>query len=162
MRRDLAIIAAALLVLLPLGVTARDASPEASPVTDGPSVLFVIPATSGTFEGTTLTLAGVPSIIWFTDRPERDAGHVSVDALVEAWGGGEDDFVSDPPNAELSVLSTEDSTNAVLELRSVSGDAASLTFEVGLLEGAPPAGAFGPAALFIDACDPASPYCPPY
>jgi len=40
--------------------------------------LFVLSATSGSLKGDTLTLNGVPNVVYFTDRPARKAGHMSV------------------------------------------------------------------------------------
>jgi len=39
-----------------------------------PSYLFVLIATSGSLKGDTLTLKGVPNVIYFSDRPARKAG----------------------------------------------------------------------------------------
>jgi len=40
--------------------------------------LFVISGTSGSLDGDTLTLNGVPNVIYFSDRPARKAGHMSL------------------------------------------------------------------------------------
>ncbi len=40
--------------------------------------LFVISGTSGSLDGDTLTLNGVPNVIYFSDRPARKTGHLSV------------------------------------------------------------------------------------
>ncbi len=45
--------------------------------------LFVLSATSGSLKGDTLTLNGVPNVIYFTDRPARKVGHISVSEFIE-------------------------------------------------------------------------------
>ncbi len=66
--------------------------------------LFVISGTSGSLDGDKLTLNGVPNVIYFSDRPARKAGHLSVSEFIEMWDKGVDSFKADPPNATLSVL----------------------------------------------------------
>jgi hypothetical protein len=42
-------------------------------------------------------------VTWFTDRPNRDAGHMSVKTLASLWQqSGDDSFKSNPPNVALS------------------------------------------------------------
>ncbi len=45
--------------------------------------LFVISGTSGSLKGDTLTLNGVPNVIYFSDRPNRIAGHLSLLEFIE-------------------------------------------------------------------------------
>jgi hypothetical protein len=43
-------------------------------------------------------------VTWFTDRPVRDAGHMSMSQFVGLWGvAGEDSFQSDPPNVAIEL-----------------------------------------------------------
>jgi hypothetical protein len=43
-------------------------------------------------------------VTWFTDRPVRDAGHMSMSQFVGLWGvAGEDSFESDPPNVAIEL-----------------------------------------------------------
>lgn len=151
-RRFLPIAGSLLLVALwPVTVAAQDPSPSPDAA---PSYLYAISGSAGSVEGMTLTLHGVPSVTWFTDRPVRDAGHMGVGAFLEGWDQGTDSFAADPPNADLSILGEGDEPiETVVELLSVSGDATDLTFEVAVLEGTLPEGALGPAVLFIDICD---------
>ncbi len=53
-----------------------------------PGYLFVISGTSGSLKGDTLTLNGVPNVIYFSDRPARNAGHGSLSNFVEGWDKG--------------------------------------------------------------------------
>jgi len=47
-----------------------------------------------------LVLRGVaPSTLYFSDRPQRDDGHIGTPAFVAIWDEGENSFAADPPNA---------------------------------------------------------------
>ncbi len=122
--------------------------------------LFIVSAPSGSMHGTKLTLNNVPSILYFSDRPKRDVGHITVDRYVAAWTPASDKNF-DPPNADLALLGPDGTTNAVVELESVSGDTSALTFEVKVLEGTLVEGELGPVALFVDTCDISYPLCKP-
>ena len=45
----------------------------------------------------------VPQALYFFDRPERVAGHVTMAGYLDEWTKGENNFGEDPPNATLSV-----------------------------------------------------------
>jgi hypothetical protein len=139
-------LVASLLLALPLATMAQDASPAASPDADGGTFLFVLSGTSGSIDGDTLTLEGVPAIVTFSDRPERIAVDVPLEGLVDAG----DAFADDPPNAVLSVLIDEGITNVVLELTDATVDGSTASFGYDILAGDPPEGDFGPASLFVD------------
>ena len=98
-----------------------------------------------------LTLKGVsPTTIVFSDRPERLAGHMSTAEFIPFWKEGKDSFLSDPPNATLSILGTGKITDVVVVLRDpvLKGD--ELSYDIRVLEGEMPAGG-GAVSLFIDA-----------
>jgi hypothetical protein len=125
-------------------------SAAAKPVVE-PS-LIVMNSRGATLQGQTLTLTGVsPNSIIFADRPVRAAGHALTAHLIEEWGTGSDSFGKDPPNATVSVLSSDASLvkDAVVVLTSPKLDGDKLTFNVQVLEG-DLAGADGPASVFID------------
>jgi hypothetical protein len=111
--------------------------------------LFVISGTSGSLKGDTLTLNGVPNVIYFSDRPARKAGHLSLEKFVESWNKGSDSFKADPPNATLSILGKVDEMNVVVELKSVEQKNGSVVFRVAVLEGMSPE-SFKMSSLFID------------
>ena len=111
--------------------------------------LFVISGTSGSLDGDTLTLNGVPNVIYFSDRPARKAGHLSISEFIEMWDKGVDSFKADPPNATLSVLTKDGAKNVVVELMSVEQKSGSVVFKVAVLEGKVK-GTLAPATLFID------------
>ena len=117
------------------------------------SILFVLSAPSGSVDGDTLTLERVPLVVYFGDRPARIAGHMTVDQFVRDWDGGVGSFADVPPNAVLSVLDATGPQDSVIELTSAELDGDTLRFGFTVLEGSPPQGAIGPAALFIDKCD---------
>ena len=109
-RLMMALAASALIAaMLPGAVAAQDENEEVS-------LLFVVSTGSGSVEGDTLTLDAVPSVLWFTDRPARQAGHIEGTDLVDLWGLGEDSFADDPPNAVLSVLDDDTVADAVIDL----------------------------------------------
>ena len=114
--------------------------------------LFVQTAKGMTFDKSTnkLTLEGVsPITIFFTDRPERIAGHMKTTAFVPFWSTGKDSFLSDPPNADVSILEGDKLRQMVVVLQApaLKGDA--LTYTVKVLQGdVPVKGA--DVSVFID------------
>jgi hypothetical protein len=114
--------------------------------------LIVLNSHGAALQGDKLTLTGVsPNAIVFADRPVRAAGHQLTTHLIEEWASGSDSFGKDPPNATVSALSKDSSTNrdVVVVLKSPKLDGDKLTFDVQVLEGNLN-GADGPAAVFID------------
>ncbi len=111
--------------------------------------LFVISGTSGSLDGDTLTLNGVPNVIYFSDRPARKADHLSISEFIEMWDKGVDSFKADPPNATLSVLKEDEARNVVVELTGVEQKKDSVVFKVVLLEGKG-IESFEASSLFID------------
>ena len=118
-----------------------------------PDFLLVLSGRSGSIEGNKMVLNGVPSVIYFSDRPARIAGHMTMNELFDTWYKGNDSFAIDPPNATLSLLSHGEPSHVVLELVSVApSDDDSISFGIRVLKGTPPSGVFGAATLFIDGC----------
>jgi hypothetical protein len=134
---------------MPLQKTIGQAKPEIVPS------LIVINARGASLQGGKLTLTGVaPNSIVFADRPVRAAGHSLTTDLLEEWSPSNDNdesFTRDPPNATVSVFSTDGSKirDAVVVLKTAKLEGDRLTFDVDVLEG-DLAGGDGPAALFID------------
>ena len=137
-------------VLVAIGLVglASTVSAEA-PKTDEVQLLFVQSASSGAYDGKTLTLNGVPSTLYFSDRPKRIVGHLNTGSFVEQWSKSKDSFEADPPNAVLSILDKDGASDAVVELSSPRFEGDQLSYQVKLLEGTPPK-TFATAALFID------------
>jgi hypothetical protein len=114
--------------------------------------LAVINSRGATLQGNTLTMTDVSSnSIVFADRPVRAAGHVLTKDFLKEWDEGSDSFAHDPPNATISVLSSDGGSveDAVVVLKAPKLDGDKLTFEVSVLEGGL-SKATGPASLFID------------
>lgn len=87
--------------------------------------------------------------LYFSDRPNRIAGWLPTREQIEDWGVGEDSFVSDPPNADLSVLTDGEQLQVVVVLKNPRFMDGDLVYDVDILEGEMPA-AGGPSSLFID------------
>lgn len=111
--------------------------------------MFVQSATSGSFDGETLTLNGIGATSYFSDRPNRIVGHMHSKTFVGQWAEGEDSFESNPPNAVLSVLDENGVNDATVVLSNPQIDGDRLSYQVKVLDGKPPMG-FETASLFID------------
>ncbi len=108
------------------------------------SYLFVISGSSGSLDGDTLTLKGVPNIVYFSDRPARQAGHLSLDKFMDM---SSDSFKADPPNAVLSILNNNE--NIVVEIQDPKLQENDILFKIKILQGTAQA-QFKQSSLFID------------
>jgi hypothetical protein len=97
-----------------------------------------------------LTLRGVsPVTLFFSDRPERVAGNMATAAFVPFWSQGADSFLSDPPNADLSILEDGTLRQTVVVLRDPVLEGEDLHYTVRIVEGEMPV--LGDAvSVFID------------
>jgi hypothetical protein len=119
---------------------------------DDPEInwLFVVNATGGTFDGKTLTMRDVPPPLFFSDRPYRVWGHMTLPELLPMVEEGPDSFIVNPPNAVLSTFREgETPTEATVVMHRPTLNGPHVSFEVDVLEGHIPA-TFGPASLFVD------------
>jgi hypothetical protein len=144
----MALAAGALVAAMLPGVAL--AQDDATDTAEDVSLLYVVSSNTGSVDGTTLTLNAVPSVIWFTDRPARGAGHIAPSELVELWAEGEDSFADDPPNAVVSLLDEDTVADAVIELTDITAEGDNLAFTYELLDGELPVGPIATASLFID------------
>ena len=117
-------------------------------------LMFVQTADDLKADGTTLRLVNVgQQTLYFSDRPARVAGHLTMPAYMDEWKAGEgpDNFSSDPPNATLSVYESgnQENTLAVVKISHPVIDGKDLVYSYKLIEGTMPK-AGGAAALFID------------
>lgn len=97
-----------------------------------------------------LTLRGVsPVTLFFADRPERLAGNMTTERFVPFWSEGEDSFLSDPPNADLSILEDGVLREAVVVLRDPVLEGRDLHYTVEIIGGEMPVLGDN-ASLFID------------
>jgi len=114
--------------------------------------LFVQTADSMTFDkdAGTLTLDGVSgNTLFFSDRPERIAGNMATGRFVPFWSTGKDSFLSDPPNADVSILDGDELKQVVVVLRDPVLDGDALTYKVEVIDGEMPEKGADPS-VFID------------
>jgi hypothetical protein len=112
--------------------------------------LYVQTAHAVSYQDGKLTLHGVgPTTLFFSDRPDRIAGHGTTEEMVKTWSQGEDSFAADPPNATLSILGDAAIEDVVVELSKPVLLGSKLTYDVRVLNGKMPASG-GAASLFID------------
>jgi hypothetical protein len=114
--------------------------------------LFVQTAKAMSFDKATnkLTLEGVsPITIMFTDRPERIASHMRTAKFVPFWSQGKDSFLSDPPNADVSILDGDKLQQIVVTLTDPAIEGDNLSYKVKVLEGEMPAKG-SDVSVFID------------
>ena len=106
--------------------------------------LFVLSSDNGSLENNTLNLNNVSSLVIFSNRPDRVAGHLSLSELSNMWP---ESFENNPPNADLSML---ENSNAVVELSNPKLDNNnSISFNIKIIKGDIPA-KFGNSSLFIN------------
>jgi hypothetical protein len=112
--------------------------------------LFVQSAHGMTYQDGTLTLKGIaPTIILFSDRPDRVTGHIPSEEFFDSWGEGDDSFASNPPNAVLSIFTKDEIHDVVVVLQDPALDADQMSYSVEILDGEMPEGG-GASSLFID------------
>jgi hypothetical protein len=117
-------------------------------------LMFVQTADDLKADGKTLRLVNVgQQTLYFSDRPVRIAGHMTMPAYLDEWkaGAGPDNFANDPPNATLSVYEPGSKENAlaVVEISHPAVEGKDLVYNYKLIEGTMPK-AGGATALFID------------
>lgn len=118
-----------------------------------PQYLFTLASNSGTFEGDTITLKGVPLVVYFSDRPYRISGHISLEKFVGMWDKGVDNFKNDPPNAELAIYNKKGDKHAVLIISRPKVKVDTISFKVQLISESIPK-SFGHSTLFVDGVNP--------
>lgn len=154
-RRDLAMAAAATTVLATASGPARAQTVQAQPAGEASGhadFLFVQTARRMSFDRMTsrLTLHDVsPVTLFFSDRPDRIAGNMRTAAFVPFWSQGRESFLSDPPNADLSIVEGGELRQVVVVLRNPVLDAGSLAYTVQVLAGTMP-DAGDEVSVFID------------
>ncbi len=120
------------LVLLAVGLSPTSAVGE-----DKASWLFVMTGEVETASNTKLAIRPDPTVVAFSDRPERLVRAITVDMLIDkVWDAGKDSFVKDPPNAAVV---TDGKKIAIEELKSVARSGDTVVFLTKTLAGPPPA-----------------------
>jgi hypothetical protein len=117
-----------------------------------PEFLFVQSAKGMTFDSATnkLTLSGVsPATVFFSDRPDRIAGNMTTAAFIPFWSKGKDNFQSNPPNADVSILEGSELRQVVVVLQDPVLQGDNLSYTVKILQGDMPAKG-ADVSVFID------------
>jgi len=117
-------------------------------------LMFVQTAEDLKADGNTLRLVNVgQQALYFSDRPVRIAGHLTMPAYLDEWKAGEgpDNFSSDPPNATISVYESgnHENTLAVVKISHPVIEGKDMIYTYKLIEGTMPKSG-GATALFID------------
>jgi hypothetical protein len=127
-----------------------DKPQDASTQSDEFEALYAQTASEMAYENGQLTLNGItPTILYFSDRPQRITGHVPMEEFYDSWGEGEDSFASDPPNAVLSIFSEDEVNDVVVVLQDPALVGDQMSYQVEILDGEMPASG-GASSLFID------------
>ena len=138
-------LAAAAMAGLPAQVLAADTQVQ---------LMFVQSAEGLKADDKTLRLVNVSQqTIWFSDRPVRQAGHMSLKDYLKEWtaAAGPNNFSKDPPNATLSVYQPgkEENSLTVVEISEPKLEGKDLLYRYKLIEGQMPKAGTA-TSLFID------------
>jgi len=152
MKKKITILMLALLVALTVALpqAVQAAADKEPPKTEKVQMLFVQNAKHAELSNGKLIMKGLsPTTLFFSDRPDRIAGHMATAEMTPLWKDGKDSFTADPPNATLSIFGKNEVTDVVVELRNPVLKADELTYDVKVLNG-PAMAKGGPCSLFID------------
>jgi hypothetical protein len=123
---------------------------------DRPMLMFVQLASGTVVDDAARTIRLVnlsPQTLYFSDRPDRIAGHVKLDRYLADWtaAAGADNFGADPPNAALSVYEAgkQDSSVSIIEISNPRVEGADILYDYKVIRDAGPVSG-GETALFID------------
>ena len=137
------LVAAALTICLFATAQAEEKSEMAE-------LLFVQNSHDVSLEKGRLTLKNVgPTTLFFTDRPQRTAGHMTTKDFVDDWGVGENSFADNPPNAALSIFGQDEIVDIVLTLKNPRLEGDDLIYDIAVLE-EDTGPISGQSSLFID------------
>ncbi len=159
--RPVLFLVTALLTITPWGfpiISSAQSKPIKQETTSDQKVQLMFVQTSEDFKvntkDKTLRLVNVnPQTLYFSDRPQRIAGNLTMPAYLDEWTdkAGPDNFKNDPPNATLSVYegSNQENTLAVIEISNPVMEGKDLIYNYKIIEGELPK-LGGASALFID------------
>lgn len=154
-------LATALLTITSWGfpvITSAQNTPAKQEISSDQQVQLMFVQTAEDFKANpknkTLRLVNVnPQTLYFSDRPKRVAGNITMPAYFDEWTdkAGPDNFKNDPPNATLSVYegSNKENTLAVIEISNPVMEGKDLIYKYKIIEGEMPKSG-GATALFID------------
>jgi len=163
--RPALVLAAAALVVAACGKpsTTTSAAPAAAPASttaskaspDAPSFMFVQTADdlkADPAKGTFRLVNVNQQTLYFSDRPNRMAGHIGMADYLKEWTPAiKDNLAADPPNAVLSVYEPgqPDNSIAVVKINQPVVDGKDIVYNYKIIDGKMPASG-GATALFID------------
>mgnify|MGYP000700440270 CR=1 FL=1 len=134
--------------------------------------LFVLRADTGsiakTDAGYTLTLKGMDDkVLYFSDRPVRKAGFITVTQFMNDWAKGNNSFQANPPNAAIvhAALKTNGKGFAQaisVELKNPIATTDGWVFHLTDLQGKISVGDYDRISIFVDGFSPASSYTEGY
>src|SRR5438094_7533297 len=135
----IALAGALILSVLPVGRADEKKKTDEQKV----QLMFVQTADDFKADGQTLRLLNFgQQTLYFSDRPVRVAGHLTMPAYLDEWKAGEgpDNFSSDPPNATISVYESgnHENTLAVIKISNRIIDGKDLVYNSERNEGAIP------------------------
>lgn len=132
------------------------ATASAAPSPEAPSFMFVQSAEGLKVDPAkgTIRLVNVnQQTVYFSDRPYRVAGHITMQQYLKEWTAsmGPDNLGAVPPNATLSAYEAGQAENAIVivKISQPVVDGKDLVYAYKLIDGKMPA-AGGATALFID------------
>jgi len=97
-----------------------------------------------------LTLEGIgEDVLYFSDRPHRIVGRITLEDFLGSWDEGEESFAEVPPNAVLTVKQENELRDLTVVLADPVLTDRTLVYQVEVLDG-PESGSGDFAALFID------------
>jgi len=151
MKRKLFIPAVLMMAVLFLVGFLPNASQAAEKKAQKADLLFVQNAKDVTVDGGKLVLKGIgATVLFFTDRPDRIAGHMTNERYLQLWKeDGKDSFLKDPPNATVSVFADDKVADLVVTLRNPQFKGEDATYDISVIKGKLPEKG-GPCAVFID------------
>lgn len=124
------------------------------------SFLFVLRADTGvitkTDEGYTLTLKGMDDkVLYFSDRPVRKSGFITVAQFFGDWAKGKNSFQANPPNAAIvhAALKTNEKGIAQaipVELTNPVASDDGWTFHMKGIQGEMSTGSYNKISIFVD------------
>jgi hypothetical protein len=144
-------------LLLPAAALSLAACSTSSPASSGaPQLMFVHSAEDLKVDPAAGTLRLVKvsqQTLYFSDRPQRIAGHLTMADYLKEWtsAAGKDNFGADPPNAALSVYEPGQANNTlvVIKITNPVVDGADLIYSYKIIKGTMPSRG-GATSLFID------------
>lgn len=121
------------------------------------SLLFVLASKEATIskgpDGLVLTLKDPnKKVLYFSERPNRVAGHIALATFVKGWSKGKNSFKADPPNAVFVHAGSDKGIPVELTAVALTPDGSSVEFNIEPVgdSGSALIGKFSKGHLFVD------------